>query len=96
MLNPIIVNSRELLRNQKKIFANVNATHKPAIIVNRKQKLVAVISLDSFDKLEQLTNLKNTRSLLNLAEVVEKHPIKGPKDLSTNLNKYAWGKSFHK
>lgn len=33
----------------------------------------------------------SAEALLKLAKFAEKYSIKGPKDLSSNLNKYAWG-----
>lgn len=33
----------------------------------------------------------SAEALLRLAKLGEKYTVKGPKDLSSNLNKYAWG-----
>ncbi len=38
----------------------------------------------------QTTPTKGVKALLELAEWAEKNNITGPKDLSTNHNKYAW------
>ncbi len=38
----------------------------------------------------QTTPTKGVKALLDLAEWAEKNNITGPKDLSTNHNKYAW------
>ena len=38
----------------------------------------------------QTTPTKGVQALLDLAAWAEKNHIRGPKDLSTNHNKYAW------
>ena len=41
-------------------------------------------------KNSSLARSSSTRALLALADLAEKLPSKGPKDLSANLDKYAW------
>src|SRR5258706_11271048 len=58
-------------------------TRKPKETVLRE---VVETGLKSY----QTTPTKGVKALVDLAEWAEKHNITGPKDLSTNHNKYAW------
>lgn len=93
MLDPIIITSREMLRNQKGIFEKIKLTKRPAIIVSQKQQQVAIISLDDLVRLKHLKDLKYTKALLDLAregELDKYKAVTGPKNLSRNLDKYLW------
>ncbi len=95
MTNPIIITSREMQRNQKKVFNKVKKTSQPAIVVSHNKKQVAIISLECFDKLQRIVDIDRAKTLLDLADYAEKIGSKGPKDLSKNLDKYVWGAKYY-
>lgn len=87
MLEPFVITTRDFLRQQKVIFQKIKTTKRPAIVVKQKRPQVAIVNLQDLDSLK---GLKFTKALLDIAHNALK--INGPKDLSKNLNKYAWSK----
>jgi len=91
MTHPILITSREILRNQKQVFQLIQSTGQPAIVSVQKQPQVAIISLEDFEQLKKLKEHKYMQSLLQLAEEAPHYNTGGPTDLSENLDQYAWG-----
>ena len=60
-------------------------------VVVKKPKAAVLRHLIVFGlKNASLAKSSSTRALLKLADLAELLPGKGPKDMSTNLDKYAW------
>ena len=91
MLIPNTVTARELVRNYKRVFDKIKSTKQPAVVSAHKEPQVAIISLEDLEKLNQIEAQLSARGLLKLAELGKKIKGEGPKDLSTNLDKYTWG-----
>ena len=87
-MNTNFATIQNIRRNYKKVVEQVNKTNTPTIIISNNQPQFAIINLDMLKKL-QIT-LKGAQGLLALARWAEKEHIKGPKDLSTNHDKYIW------
>ncbi len=68
---------------KKQINTLARQTGKPEKVVMRE---VFETGLKSYT----LTPTKSVQAALDLIEWAEKNEIRGPKDLSTNHNKYAW------
>jgi len=91
MLNTSYTNIRDIQRNYKRVGEEVNKTDKPLIVMSKNQPQFVIVSLKTFDKIQQLDSQNSASRLLAIARWAEENHIKGPKDLSENHNKYAWG-----
>ena len=78
---PILVNVDEKTKEQ--IDSLARTTGKPKETVIRE---VVETGLQSY----QTAPTKSVKAVLDLIEWAEENNITGPKDLSTNHNKYAW------
>lgn len=70
------------LNRKIELAVRVQKKSKAAIIREALMKGIASIQREKGASVE---------ALLKLAKLAEKYTIKGPKDLSSNLNKYTWG-----
>ena len=61
-----------------------------ARITGKPQETVLREVVETGLKSYQTTPTKSAKAVLDLIEWAEKNDIRGPKDLSTNHNKYAW------
>lgn len=68
----------------RKIGLAVKAQKKSKAAIIREALAKGMVSI-------QREKGASAQALLELAKFAEKYTIKGPKDLSSNLNKYAWG-----
>ena len=59
-------------------------------VTGKPEKTVVREVVETGLKNYKTTPTKGVKALLDLAEWAEKNNITGPKDLSTNHNKYAW------
>ncbi len=84
------VNAREILRNYKTVFDRVKKTQQPTIVLNKKQPQVAIVSLEDLERLVVLQERKSALGMIKIGDLASKLKSKGPKDLSTNLDKYTW------
>lgn len=87
-MNTNFTTIQNVRRNYKKVVEQVNKTNTPTIVISNNQPQFAIINLDMLKKVQ--TPLKGAQGLLALAKWAEKEHIKGPKDLSTNHDKYIW------
>lgn len=51
--------------------------------------------MEDYQKLEELKQKQSVKGLLKIAELAEKLQIKGPADLSGNIDKYLWDDYGH-
>ncbi len=93
--NLTTVTARDLARDQKRVFNDVLTLGRPVIVTNHNVAKVAIVDMKVLQLMERETALQKTRNLLEMAKEAEalskKYKIKGPKDLSTNHDKYTWG-----
>ena len=84
------ITTRQMLREYKAIFARVQSTKEPAVIVSQKQPQVAIVSLDDLTELETAKQRKSTQALKTLAGLIPKGSGL-PADLSERHDEYTWG-----
>lgn len=63
-----------------------------AISINKTKAEVVRKALEEGLNLLQPSRSNSAQVLLDLAKKSKKYNLKGPKDLSKNLDKYTWGK----
>lgn len=89
------ISVRDFIRDYRATMNNVVASGFPVVITNRQTPQVAIVSMKTLQETENKIALDKTRNLLEMAKeaerVARKYNIKGPKDLSTNHDKYTWG-----
>ncbi|MHB8362200.1 MAG: type II toxin-antitoxin system prevent-host-death family antitoxin [Patescibacteria group bacterium] len=88
----ITVTVRDILRKQKEIFSKVEATDSPIVVTQHNRPQVAIINLNDLKLLQTQKALKYTHNLLRLGDEAKKYNPSGPKDLSSNHDKYIWDK----
>lgn len=90
----LTVNIRDLSRSPKKIFEEVKKTKQPRQVVSQRKPQAVIVSLEAFKDFEELKSKQKQQgsalALLKIAQMAEQLKVKGPKDLSTNLDKYTW------
>ena len=86
------VNIRDLSRSPKRVFEEVKKTKQPKIVMSKRKPQVAIVNLEDYRKLQELKQKQSVQGLLKIAELAEKLQARGPKDLSTNMNKYLYDK----
>ncbi len=90
----LTVNIRDLSRSPKKIFDEIKKTKQPRQVVSQKEPQAVIVSLEAFKDFEELKNKQRQQgsalALLKIAQMAEQLKVNGPKDLSTNLDKYTW------
>ena len=90
----LTVNIRDLSRSPKRIFEEVKKTKQPRQVINKKEPQAVIVSLETFKEFEELKSKQKQQgsalALLKIAQMAEQLKTKGPKDLSTNLDKYTW------
>lgn len=89
MLNTNFTTIQQVRRNYKKVIEEVNATNTPTIVISNNQPQFAIVSIEMIKKMQVRPG--GAEGLLELAKLAEKYHIKGPKDLSSNHDKYIWG-----
>ncbi|HEX8932457.1 MAG TPA: type II toxin-antitoxin system Phd/YefM family antitoxin [Patescibacteria group bacterium] len=90
MLQTNFTTIQQVRRNYKKVVKQVEDTNTPTVVISNNQPQFAIVSMDMIKKIQMPSG--GTEGLLALAEWAKKENIKGPKDLSTNHDKYIWGK----
>ncbi len=90
----LTVNIRDLSRSPKRIFEEIKKTKQPRQVVSQKEPQAVIVSLEAFKDFEELKSRQKQQgsalALLKIAQMAEQLKAKGPKDLSTNLDKYTW------
>ncbi len=90
----LTVNIRDLSRSPKKIFEDIKKTKQPRQVVSQKKPQAVIVSLEAYKDFEELKSKQKQQgsalALLKIAQMAEQLKVKGPKDLSTNLDKYTW------
>lgn len=90
----LTVNIRDLSRSPKKIFEEIKNTKQPRQVVSQRKPQAVIVSLETFKEFEELKSKQKQQgsalALLKIARMAEQLKSKGPKDLSTNLDKYTW------
>lgn len=90
----LTVNVRDLSRSPKRVFEEIKRTKQPREVVSQKEPQAVIVSLETFKEFEKLKSRQrqqsSARALLKIAQLAEKFKARGPKDLSTNLDKYTW------
>lgn len=89
MLNTNFTTIQDVRRNYKKVVEEVNETNIPTIVISNNHPQFAIVSLDLLKAIQ--LDARGAGGLLALARWAEKEHVKGPKDLSTNHDKYIWG-----
>lgn len=94
MYEPTKVTARDILRNYKKVFANIKKTKQPTVVFSQKEPQVAIVSLEDLEKLQQLRYKNSGQTMLNIAKKVNNILVEAgeklPNDLSTNHDYYVW------
>ncbi len=83
------VTPRDILRNYKKVFEKVKKTRQPVVVVSKKKRQVAIVSLNDLEELKKIKNKNSTKALLDLAGIIPKGSGL-PSDLSEKHNEYTW------
>ena len=97
MLNPNIVNIRDILRNHKQVLNKVKRTRQRVTVVNQNEPQVGIVSLDDLKRLEELDKQsryqQSTKSLLDTAKKIREvlKDKKLPADLSAKHDDYHYG-----
>ncbi len=90
----LTVNIRNLSRSPKRIFEEIKKTKQPRQVVSQRKPQAVIVSLEAFKEFEELKSKQKQQgsalALLKIAQMAEQLKVKGPKDLSTNLDKYTW------
>lgn len=90
----LTVNVRDLSRSPKRVFEEIKRTKQPREVVSQKEPQAVIVSLETFKEFEKLKSRQrqqsSARALLKIAQLAEQFKARGPKDLSTNLDKYTW------
>lgn len=90
----LTVNIRDLSRSPKRIFEEVKKTKQPRQVVSQKEPQAVIVSMEDFKDFEELKSKQKQQgsalALLKIGQMAEQLKVKGPKDLSTNLDKYTW------
>lgn len=95
MLQTNFTTIQDVRRNYKKVKNEVDEANTPTIVISNNQPQFAIVSIKMLKNFTVLANTvvnKSAQGLLILAKWAEENHIKGPKDLSTNHDKYIWGK----
>ena len=90
----LTVNIRDLSRSPKRVFEEVKKTKQPRQVVSQRKPQAVIVSLETFKEFEELKDKQKQQgsamALLKIAQLAEQLKAQGPKDLSTNLDKYTW------
>ena len=86
----LTVNIRDLSRSPKRVFEEVKKTKQPRQVISKRKPQAVIVSLEDYQKLEEFKQKQSVQGLLRIAKLAEKLQIKGPKDLSENMDKYLW------
>lgn len=90
----LTVNIRDLSRSPRKVFDMVKRTKQPRQVVSQKKPQAVIVSLETFKEFEELKSKQKQQgsalALLKIAQMAEQLKVKGPKDLSANLDKHTW------
>ena len=89
MLQQTSITTRDILRNYKNVFATVNKTKQPAIVMSRKKPLVAIVTIEDLKKIREFKQQQTTKALLGMAGSIPKGSG-FPADASEKHDEYAW------
>lgn len=87
-----VIPAREIIRQYKKVFAQVTQTNEPVIVAPSNGPKVAIVSMETLEKLQQLAYQSSGQALLALAQKVRTllKDANLPADLSEKHDKYLW------
>ncbi len=91
-MNSLTVSSRDISRNYQQVFKQVQRSQRPAVVMNRQQPQVVIISLEEYELFQQLEKAASGQRLGQAVQqarsLIKDQQL--PADLASNHNKYAW------
>lgn len=92
MLTPMTISTRDILRKHKEVFAHVQETKQPTVVVSQHEPQVAIVSLEDLERLEQLRYRDAVRGLQvavkRVRELLKDEHL--PRDLAGRHDDYLW------
>jgi hypothetical protein len=88
----LVIPARKVVRQYKKVFAQVTQTNEPVIVAASNGPKVAIVSMETLEKLQQLSYQSSAKALLTLSQqaraLLKDSDL--PADLSEKHDEYLW------
>ena len=81
---PTTVSARQIQRDYKSIFAKVNKTNKPVVVISNNEPQVVLISIDKFKKYSQAESKQNLWD--TIASIQAKNQDVDPNEVEKDVN----------